>query len=149
MEGDRPKAYDVMLFDNGAPSQFARIVGEYSRGPRASSRSRPSATFVYAIRLGNGALSWATATVHFAVTGAANHAPVITSSAGSATGTVDATAGVSDSAAIVWVGGTISNADADVSDKHPMVKSGPAFTCSGGALAAGHAGCASTRRIGW
>jgi hypothetical protein len=28
MEGGRPEAYDVMLFGNGAPKQFARFVGE-------------------------------------------------------------------------------------------------------------------------
>jgi len=60
-------------------------------------------TFTYAIRLGNGTLSWATATVQIA---GVNDAPVITSSGGGAT----ATLGVDENSTAVT---TVTASDAD------------------------------------
>ena len=71
-------------------------------------------TFTYSIRLGNGTLSWATATIEF---GGMNDIVSITTGAqaGTVTEDADTTASTTDS---LSTGGTISFNDVDLSDGH-------------------------------
>ncbi|SMF47132.1 VCBS domain-containing protein, partial [Pseudogulbenkiania subflava] len=80
-------------------------------------------TFTYAIRLSNGTLSWATATVQFA---GVNDAPVVaaTDVTGAVTEQVTPIGNLTDS-------GTIGFSDVDLSDTHSI---SPTITASTGAL---------------
>jgi large repetitive protein len=85
--------------------------------------------FTYAIRLGNGTLSWAT--VKITLTGT-NDAPVLT---------VDQVGGVTEDLAVVGGNltdsGVLSFADVDLTDTHTVAASYNSATWSGGTLTAG------------
>lgn len=98
-------------------------------------------SFTYAIRLGNGALSWATATVHL---GGTNDGPWIVVGATTATGGMGERTDVTGSTALDTANGIIAFADADLSDTHRLSQSPPTFLWSGGGLTAVQASALSS-----
>src|SRR5262249_35854454 len=88
-------------------------------------------SFIYAIRLGDGTLSWATATVHFS---GQNDARPMERGASTATGKIIEQADVTGSVGADSTGGTIAFADVDLSDTHSVSQTGPSFAWSGGTL---------------
>jgi VCBS repeat-containing protein len=88
-------------------------------------------SFIYAIRLGNGTLSWATAVVHFQ---GLNDAPVITSGAAAAGGAFNELPNVTGSAAQDQASGTITFQDVDLIDTHTVTQTAATFNWSGGTL---------------
>ena len=93
-----------------------------------------SDTFTYAIRLGNGTLSWATASVQFA---GMNDAPVLAADASGSHAFTEAL-NTTGSAALDSTGGTLAFTDVDLTDHHTTSNSYISATWSGvGALPAG------------
>ena len=91
-------------------------------------------SFIYAIRLGNGTLSWATATIQF---GGANDAPTIVAGSTTAIGSISELADTNGSAVQDQVSGSIAFKDPDLIDTHTVTQSGPTFTLSSGSLTPG------------
>ena len=87
-------------------------------------------SFIYAIRLGNGALSWATAVVHFRGT---DDGPAITISGSTPTASITEGSGPGG---VEQAGGSILFSDTDLADTHTVSPSGPSFSWSGGTLSA-------------
>jgi VCBS repeat-containing protein len=90
-------------------------------------------SFIYAIRLGNGTLSWAKAVI---VVIGVNDVPQIVSVGTAATGAITELAGQTASSALGTASGKIAFADVDFSDTHTASVAAPVFNWSGGTLSA-------------
>ncbi|MGY8684338.1 VCBS domain-containing protein, partial [Bradyrhizobium sp. UFLA05-153] len=90
--------------------------------------------FTYAIRLGNGTLSWATVTLNFA---GVNDAPTMIAGSTTATGSFSELAATTGSSTSDGANGSIAFADVDLSDTHTVSQTAPSFAWSGGTLSAG------------
>nr|WP_276540315.1 VCBS domain-containing protein [Bradyrhizobium elkanii] len=87
--------------------------------------------FTYAIRLGNGTLSWATTTLTF--TGV-NDGPVVSTDVSGPHKITELAGRTGDTIDYDTATGTLAFTDADLSDTHTVSKSAPSFAWSGGPL---------------
>ena len=105
----------IWITDDGKVGYDASTLSDAFKAQLASLGSNETLTdtFIYAIRLGNGALSWATATVQF---GGSNEAVTITNAPQS--GLVVEDAPLARSGDSLSATGTISFTDGDLGDGH-------------------------------
>ncbi|MGY3574361.1 VCBS repeat-containing protein [Bradyrhizobium sp. USDA 4504] len=97
--------------------------------------------FTYAIRLGNGTLSWATTTLTF--TGV-NDGPVLSADASGPHNITELAGHTGDTIDHDTTTGTLAFTDADLSDTHVVSKSDPNFAWSGGPLTAAQVSALTT-----
>ena len=90
-------------------------------------------SFIYAIRLGNGTLSWARAVI---VVIGVNDAPQIVSVGTTSTAAITELADQTAASALGTASGKIAFADVDLSDTHTASVAAPVFNWSGGTLSA-------------